>query len=109
MGLGLSRPGRHPKRLGVISDPANTWLYPEDCIFSRNLAFRCTNFMRENDSGGTGTFDKFAEITDNVEDVDPLFVDENAGDLSLSPDSPALDIPGFENIPFGEIGIQAEP
>lgn len=97
-----------PNDWAQISDPANTWRYPEGCVFSRNLGFANARFMRESLSGGTGTFDKFAQIQDNLEDADPLFVDEAGGDLTLSPASPALAIPGFTDIPFGEIGIQPE-
>ncbi len=98
-----------PNDWATLSDPGNTWLYPEGCTFSRNLGFRNTNFMRENLSGGTGTFDKFAEIADNIEDQDPLFVDEAGGDLNLLSSSPAFTLPGFVEIPFDEIGIQKEP
>jgi hypothetical protein len=48
----------------------------------------------------------FAEMKDNVENQDPHFVDEANLDLSLKPDSPALQIPGFVPIPFNQIGIQ---
>ena len=52
-----------------------------------------------------GTFAWFATYADNVEDADPRFVDEAAGNLALSPDSPAYAIPGFAVIPYAEIGI----
>jgi hypothetical protein len=51
------------------------------------------------------TMSYYAEIKDNVENQDPLFVDEAKLDLSLRPDSPALQIPGFAPIPFSQIGI----
>jgi hypothetical protein len=41
-----------------------------------------------------------------LEDVDPLFVDEAQLNLDLQPSSPAFDIPGFEPIPFHDIGIK---
>jgi hypothetical protein len=34
----------------------------------------------------------------------PLFADEESLDLTLLPESPAYSIPGFEPIPFGDIG-----
>jgi hypothetical protein len=38
--------------------------------------------------------------------MDPLFVDEKNLDLTLGPGSPALQIPGFQPIPFHQIGIR---
>ena len=64
--------------------------------------------MTSYDAGGSGTFDKYAEIVDNLENSDPMFVDEDNLDLTLSPDSPAHDIPGFFDIPFQDIGIEPE-
>jgi len=95
-----------PDDWDVISDPEGLWLYPEGSVFSRNLGFDNADFTRESNYGGTGTFDKYAEMVDNIENQDPLFVDEDKLDLSLQPDSPAYDTPGFESIPFGQIGIQ---
>ena len=88
--------------------PGAHWRYPEGSVFSRNLGWQNDQFTRENDWGGTGTFDKFAEIADNIEDTDPLFVNEATGDFRLRGDSPALSIPGFFDIPFEEMGIVDE-
>lgn len=47
---------------------------------------------------------------DNIERCDdPLYVDEDNLDLTLQPDSPAYTIPGWEEIPFAEIGLAPEP
>lgn len=97
-----------PNDWDIISDPDALWLYPQGSVFSRNLGFANGVFTRESNYGGTGTFDKYAEMTDNIEDQDPLFVDEDNLDLSLQPGSPAHDIPGFQPIPFDQIGIQPE-
>ena len=55
---------------------------------------------------GTTTFDKYAEMANNLADQDPLFVDEANLDLTLRPESPAFTIPGFQAIPFDQIGIE---
>ena len=54
---------------------------------------------------GNPALDKFAEIADNLEDPDPLFRNEAAGDYRLRPDSPAFTVPGFVDIPFPQMGI----
>ena len=40
-----------------------------------------------------------------MENTDPLFVNETAGDYRLRTNSPALAIPGFVDIPFRQMGI----
>jgi hypothetical protein len=83
----------------IIADGA-TWLYPEGCTFNRNLGFENGAWMN-----GGRTFDHYASIADNIENEDPLFVDEANLDMTLKADSPALAIPGFVDIPFDQIGI----
>lgn len=95
-----------PNDWSVISDPTKLWRYPQGCVFSRNAAFANTTFKKEGNYGGTGTFDKFAELKDNIEDQDLHFVDEAKLDLTLRSTSPALAIPGFAPIPFASIGIE---
>jgi hypothetical protein len=94
-----------PNDWAAVSDPGALWLYPQGCVFSRNLGYANTQWIRESSYGGTGTLNKYDEIAGNVEDQDPLFEDEDNLDLSLQPGSPAFDIPGFVDIPFGQIGI----
>ena len=95
-----------PPSWAAISDPAQLWRYPQGCVFSRNIGFANGTWTKEETSGGTGTFDKFAEIKDNLPDKDPQFVDEAALNLALKPTSPALAIPGFQPIPFAQIGLE---
>lgn len=91
-----------PDDWGSIAD--SHWLDPEGCVFARNLVDRSGGLMSEGSWGGDGAFDSYAEIAGNLEDVDPMFVDESGGDFALQPGSPAFDIPGFVDIPFDEIG-----
>lgn len=95
-----------PNDWAVISDPATYWRYPEGNVFSRTIGFDNGNWMTEQDWGGGPVFDLFREIADNIPDQDPLFVDEASLNLALRPESPAYTIPGFEPIPFDQIGIE---
>jgi hypothetical protein len=76
--------------------------YPVDTVFSRNVSWQnAANYVT---SGGAMGY--YAEVTDNLIGQNPLFVDEANLDLTLRADSPAFNIPGFQAIPFGEIGPQ---
>jgi len=113
---------RYPKCAAIPNDWAvllseGHWLRPEGCVFSRNLGWKNGAFTegeiesQVTDSQGNVTqtiraLDRYAEILNNVENQDPLFVDEAHGDLTLKPNSPALAIPGFQAIPFKQIGIR---
>ncbi len=79
------------------------WLYPEGSVFSRNIGWQNELWTVE---GSGSPLSHFAEQKDNVEDQDPQFVDEANLDLTLKSTSPALSIPGFQPIPFNQIGIQ---
>jgi hypothetical protein len=95
-----------PNDWALVSDPALRWREPEGCVFSRNVGFANGGFMQESIWAGDAVFARYTEIADNLADQDPLFVDEAAGDLTLRPDSPAFTLPGFEPIPFAQIGIE---
>ncbi len=51
-----------------------------------------------------GVFAVYKEKPNNIKNSNPLFVDEANLNLALRPDSPAFAIPGFQPIPFGQIG-----
>jgi hypothetical protein len=82
------------------------WLDPEGCVFARNVIWRTDAALFESTWGGDGALDSYAETEPNLIGVDPLFVDESSGDLTLRPDSPAFDLPGFAAVPFAEIGVR---
>ena len=98
-----------PNDWTIIAAPGSLWKYPEGSVFSRNLGWQNLQFTSEYNYSGTGTFNKFAEIEDNLENTDPRFVNEAAGDYRLAADSPALSIPGFVDIPFQQMGIVGPP
>ena len=91
-----------PNDWNAIINPGAQWLYPEGCVFSRNVGFDNSSWV----NAGQGVLEVYKEYANNLEDVDPLFVDEAQLNLDLQPSSPAFDIPGFEPIPFHDIGIK---
>ena len=93
-----------PTNWDVVVD--EDWLLPEGCVFSRNLGFDNNEWIK--DVNGDNATSCFAEVADNLPDVDPLFVNELLLDLSLETNSPAYTIPGFMEIPFAEIGPESD-
>jgi hypothetical protein len=91
-----------PDSYATLEDPSTKWLLPEGCRFSRNVGSGNATWI----TATPGTMEAYAEVTDNLQDVDLQFVDEAALDLSFQPTSPALAVPGFQPIPFHEMGIQ---
>lgn len=87
----------------VTANEGNPWLYPQGCVFSRNLGFANKSWITD-----TKPLAWYQEQKDNVSDQDPLFVDEANLDLTLKSGSPALAIPGFKPIPFKSIGLRSE-
>ncbi len=99
----------YPEAAAIPSDSPITgthWRYAEGSVAQRNVGFGNDQFWREGNYDGTGAFNKYDDISDNLENVVPLYTDEAGGDFSLRPDSPAFQIPGFEDIPFHRIGIE---
>lgn len=80
-----------------------TWFRPEGCIFSRNIGYSNGTWM----STGDNAFYYFKEITNNIGNTNLLFVDEANLDMTLQSNSPAYTIPGFEPIPFRQIGLES--
>ena len=76
------------------------WMAPENCVFSENIGWENDLWVKNNNNATS----YFREVENNLPDTDPLFTDEGNLDLSLQPGSPAFTIPGFEDIPFYEIG-----
>ncbi len=75
--------------------------YPGGTVFSENIGWNNTTLFQEYDNA----FNYYAQMTNNVTDSNPRFVDEAGGDLTLASNSPAFSIPGFGAIPFLAIGI----
>lgn len=93
-----------PSDWNAIIAPDAHWLYPEGCVFSRNLGFQVGSWMKQSD----GAFTWFTERQDNLEVADSPFVDEANLDLTLRPEV-VSSIPGLASIPFARMGIVADP
>ena len=91
-----------PQDFDTLISQSDRWLTPRGCRFSGNLCRGLVRTIR----GATVVETYFEDIGNNVVDTDPLFVNEAAMDLRLRPDSPAYLIPGFQAIPFENIGIR---
>ncbi|GAA1720147.1 hypothetical protein GCM10009809_14850 [Isoptericola hypogeus] len=81
--------------------------YPDHSSFDRNVVWNPTR-PRNADVNAEGALDRNALLNygDNwVTDADPGFVDAAGGDYTFTDDAAVFDeIPGFEAIPFAEIG-----
>ena len=101
---------RYPELAAIPNDwsavVGTHWLDPEGSTFARNITWRTESLMSAGTWGGEGALDFYSAIEPNRDNEDPLFVDEASLDLNLRPDSPAFTMPGFEAIPFDEIGIE---
>lgn len=98
-----------PNDWSIISDPSALWRYPQGSVFSKNIGWNNGAFMVEKDYDGSGVFNKYKSISDNLDNQDPLFEDEENLKLKLNSGSPAFTIPGFTPIPFDQIGIEHLP
>ena len=99
----------------ATQDPSVRWLYPEGSVFKSNISFggnpdtRVVNGIFDLDRTippVNSPISYFEEVSNNIDGQDPLFVNEGSLDLNLQPSSPAFSIPGFQAIPFDQIGVQ---
>eukprot|EP00727_Mastigamoeba_balamuthi_P009374 m51a1_g5059 hypothetical protein (811) ;mRNA; r:109320-112424 len=99
---------RYPALAAVPDDfakvVAGNWTEPQGCVFSCNAGWRVKVWLAEDSWGGTGGFSFYKEIKNNLEDVDPLVVNERAMDFRLKPASPVLKMKCWRSIPFERIG-----
>ncbi len=113
---------RYPECAAIPNDWATIlseqhWLRPEGCRFTGNAGWKNSGWidgeievLTRDSSGNVVTrilaTDRYAQISGNLADTDPMFVDEAGGDLRLNAGSPVHQIPGWQDIPFGSIGIE---
>ena len=84
---------------------ANGWLTPGGSVLARNVHCNLANGLQYTHDNA---FSYYATVADNLQVCSPLFVDEANLNMALAADSPALLVPGFENIAFGDIGPQRQ-
>ena len=100
----------YPKLAAIPSDwpDGSHWRYPAGTIVKNNIGFGNTRFLAEGNYDGTGVFNKYEEMSNNIKSTTPLYVNEAAGNFNLRKNSPAFKIPGFVDIPFDRIGIEPD-
>ena len=81
------------------------WLQPEGNTFSRNVSVCSIGQIHTHNYWGPPLLEHFADTSNNLVVSDVEFTDPDAGDYSLTATSSAFTIPGFEDIPFSQIGI----
>ena len=98
---------RYPRLAHILDNGYEQAKEPEGCVIRANIGWQNKRWLEKNCLGACGGFD-FYTIENNIEDQDPRFVDEQNLNLALRDDSPAYSLPGFQRIPFEQIGPQDE-
>ncbi|MBN1507212.1 MAG: right-handed parallel beta-helix repeat-containing protein [Sedimentisphaerales bacterium] len=94
---------RYPRLAHILDNGYEQAKEPEGCVIRTNNGWQNKRWLEKNCLGACGGFD-FYTIENNIEDQDPRFVDEQTLNLALRDDSPAYSLPGFQRIPFEQIG-----
>jgi hypothetical protein len=94
----------YPKLARIMDEGYEQAKEPKGNIVKCNIGWQNQRWLEENTLGGPGGF-KFFKFENNMEDRNPLFVDEENLNLSLQNNSPAYTIEGFKRIPFEKIGL----
>lgn len=86
---------RYPELVNIIDNEPKA---PVGNVVARNI------FVGEGWKDVQDKADPYIKYEDNLTDTDPMFVDMEAHDYRLKPDSPALKL-GFKPIPYDKIGL----
>jgi len=78
---------------------------PVGCEIANNIGFNNKVWLEKNCLGACGGFD-FYHFEGNIENSDPLFIDQSNLLKGLSKKSPVYSIKGFKKIPFDKIGLK---
>ena len=76
---------------------------PENGVFTQNISWSNSNYLVEGGWGGTGGLSYYA-ITNNIQNQNPLFIDEEHLIMALHEYSPAYTINGFQRVPWEKMG-----
>ncbi|MBT3377014.1 MAG: hypothetical protein HN742_16270 [Lentisphaerae bacterium] len=90
---------KYPELVGILDDEP---LAPKGNTLTRNLCWAGAWGVAHPRAKRDGAFEN------NLLETDPLFADALPGQFELRSESPAFGI-GFEQIPFGKIGLYASP
>ena len=93
----------YPLLAAILSEGYEQAKEPKGNLIARNIGWQNDEWLDEGTWGGAGGF-SFYTIESNIEDADPRFVDEANLNLELLPSSPVFLLPGFESIPFSQMG-----
>jgi len=119
-GAGLWKTGvwaqKYPKLAAIPNsyaeldyDGQGGWKNPGGSVFRCNAGDGISvtsRWLSEGSWGGLGAFDYYADVSNNLLNQDVQFVDEAGGNLNLQSTSPVRNLPGWQDIPFNDIGIQ---
>jgi len=78
---------------------------PVGCEITNNIGFNNKVWLEKNCLGACGGFD-FYHFEGNIENSDPMFIDESNLLKGVSQKSPIFTINGFKAIPFDRIGLK---
>jgi hypothetical protein len=100
---------RYPGLAAIPSDwtqlAGSHWLQPEGVVVQGNLMFGSGASLLNQPSNGAAVR-WFKQVSNNLEGVDPGFVNAAGGDFTLRADSPMRAIPNFPGIDASKWGIQ---
>ena len=89
---------RYPRLVGIVDDDPPA---PKGNLIARNVFYQCKPW---DDIYKVAR--PFAQVENNLVDVDPHFVDVAKMNFQLKDDSPVYQkVPGFQKIPFEQIGL----
>ena len=78
---------------------------PVGCEITNNIGFNNKQWLEKDCLGACNGFD-FYHFAGNIENADPLFIDNSNLLKGISKNSPVYQINGFKEIPFEKIGLK---
>lgn len=94
-----------PKLATLMDEGYEKAKEPVGCEITNNIGFNNKVWLEKNCSGACGGFD-FYHFEGNLENADPMFVDETDLLKGVSKKSPLYGMKGFKEVPFEKIGLK---